>query len=213
MSSANSDADQPKVRREGEHARLVQFFQAISAGNDEQAEALCQQLTAADEAALLDLLVTGHLDERWWSLRALGQWGAAQSVVPVAAALDAAQKELRQVAALTLGHLYMRVPQAVIPYLPRLAALLTDADGTVRQAAMMALSMCSDDAVPLLAEILAGSQQGARTRAAQALRRIGSIPAAVVLYGYLEDANHLVRTHAYEALDEMGLLENILVTL
>ncbi|MCB9148817.1 MAG: HEAT repeat domain-containing protein [Caldilineaceae bacterium] len=213
MSSPGSGADRRQVRREDGGALFAQFVQAISAGNDEQAEALCQQLTAADEASLTELLVASNLDARWWALRALALCGTAQSVVPVVASLDAAQNELRQVAALTLGHLYARAPEAVVPSLPRLVALLADADGAVRQAAMMALSMCNDDAVPLLAETLAGSHQGARTRAAQALRRIGSLPAAIVLYGYLEDANHLVRTHAYEALDEMGLLENILVTL
>ncbi len=35
--------------------------------------------------------------------------------------------------------------------------------------------------------------------------------AAAILYALLNDENHLVRAYAYEGLDEMGLLENVLV--
>jgi hypothetical protein len=37
--------------------------------------------------------------------------------------------------------------------------------------------------------------------------------AAGALYHCLNDANYLVHMYAHEGLDEMGLLENILVTL
>ena len=36
---------------------------------------------------------------------------------------------------------------------------------------------------------------------------------AGVLFRYLNDSNYLVRTYAYEGLDEMGLLDNVIVTL
>lgn len=57
------------------------------------------------------------------------------------------------------------------------------------------------------------NNEGARSRAAQALHKIATMETAPVLYRHLEDPNILVRTHAYEALDEMGLLENRLITL
>lgn len=213
MNSRESGADMQWDRQGKGHFVFPQFVMAVTTGDDEQAEALCQQLTAADEVSLIEWIHSDDLDERWWALRALAQCGTVQSVEPVVAVLTAPQCELRQVAALTLGHLYQRAPELVMRHLPGVAALLTDEDGMVRQAAMMALSMCGDDAVAVLAQILTASHQGARTRATQALRQINSMPAAAVLYRYLEDSNHLVRMHAYEALDEMGLLENILVTL
>ena len=60
---------------------------------------------------------------------------------------------------------------------------------------------------------LSGDHQGARTRATASLRKIGTMKAAAVLYQHLNDPNHLVRLYAYEALDEMGLLENQLLIL
>ncbi|MEZ4708585.1 MAG: HEAT repeat domain-containing protein [Caldilineaceae bacterium] len=213
MNRRESGVDAPRGRPEDTQLLFPQFVKAVAAGDDDDAEALCQQLTAADEPKLIGLIADADLDMRWWALRALAQCGTAQSVAAIAVVLAAPQPELRQVATLTLGHIFQSAPERVSRQLPTLATLLRDEDGMVRQAAMMALSMCGDDAVAVLAEILAGSHQGARTRAAQALRRIGSMGAAAVLYRHLEDPNHLVRTHAYEALDEMGLLENILVTL
>jgi HEAT repeat protein len=43
------------------------------------------------------------------------------------------------------------------------------------------------------------------------LRKIATLKAAAILYALLNDENHLVRSYAYEGLDEMGLLENVLV--
>lgn len=195
------------------HAAFSRFTSAVNAGDDEAAETQCQQLTAADENLLMELARSTSRDERWWAFRALAECGTSQSVALLGEALSAPEAELRQVVALALGHLYQRAPTAVAPHLDRLAALLADPDGTVRQAAMMALSHCGDGAVTPLAAVLAAAHEGARTRAAQGLRHIATMPAAAILYRYLEDPNHLVKTHAYEALNEMGLLENVLVSL
>jgi HEAT repeat protein len=67
--------------------------------------------------------------------------------------------------------------------------------------------------VAVLANVLRGEHQGARTRAAYALSKLASMPAAIILYHYLNDSNYMVQTYAYETLDKMGLLENVLVTL
>jgi HEAT repeat protein len=81
----------------------------------------------------------------------------------------------------------------------------------VRQAAADALALCGDDAVTTLATVLAGEEQGARTRAAYALRKIASLAAAAILFRCLNDANYMVHTYAYEGLDELGLLDNLLL--
>lgn len=44
-----------------------------------------------------------------------------------------------------------------------------------------------------------------------ALRKSATLAAAGVMFQYLNDENYLVRTYAYEGLDEMGLLENLLL--
>jgi HEAT repeat protein len=126
-------------------------------------------------------------------------------------ALNDTDPTVRAVVALALGHLYQRAPDAVRGVLDTLATHLADDDGAVRQAVADALALCGDDAVPALATILQTTHEGARTRAAYALRKIATLKAAPILYRCLNDPNYMVHTYAYEALDEMGLLENVLV--
>lgn len=97
-----------------------------------------------------------------------------------------------------------------------MAALFDDANGTVRQSAADALILYSDLAVPVLQSVLASDSEAARVRAAYALRKIatqgGAIKAtAPALFQILNDSNYLVHTYAHEALEEMGLLDNVLV--
>jgi HEAT repeat protein len=130
----------------------------------------------------------------------------------LAARLQDVQPAVRAAAALALAHLHARDAASVTPWLDAVAGLLEDEEGYVRQAAADSLALCGDDGVPPLGSVLRYStHQGARTRAAGALRKIATMPAAAILYALLNDQNHLVRAYAYEGLDEMGLLENVLV--
>lgn len=193
---------------------LDQFLSAIDAGDDDAAEALVSELTPADEPALLDLAQSNDADRRWWAVRSLAAVGGPSATPALDAALVSDDPSLRACTALAVGHLHARQPQAVTSLLAHLADLLADDDGFVRQAAADGLALCGDDAVPALAEVIFHSEhEGARTRAASALRKIATMGAATVLYRCLNDRNHLVHTYAFEALDEMGLLENILVRL
>ncbi|MFN8495469.1 MAG: HEAT repeat domain-containing protein [Caldilineaceae bacterium] len=187
------------------------FLNAIAADHDDQTEQLVPQLTPADEAALLALLQAPDMNQRWWAARALAHCGTSTAVPGLLAALDHEDSALRSAAALALGHLYIGEPDAVRPVLDQIAAKLSDDDGMVRQTAADALVLCGNDAVPALAQILQGTHEGARTRAAYALRKIATMKAAGVLYHCLNDTNYLVHMYAYEGLDELGLLENILV--
>ncbi len=191
---------------------LAAFLAAVAAGVDEATEARVATLTPDDEPALLVLTVHPSEDLRWWVLRALADCGAADSADALAAAARDPSPDLRSVAALGFGHLHARAPQAVAPHLELLAGLLQDDDGFVRQAAVDGLALCGESALPVLGELLATSNhQGARTRAASALRTMRSIKAAPLLYRCLNDPNHLVHTFAYEALDDLGLLDNVLL--
>lgn len=191
---------------------IATFCAAIAAGDDDITEALALQLPPDAEPALLALLTAPDADQRWWGVRALAACGGTAALPDVAARLVDDDPAVRAAALLALAHLHQRHPDAATPYLDRVAECLRDDDGMVRQVAASALAQCGDDAVPALARILfQQSHEGARTRAAGALRKIATLKAAGVLYALLNDPNHLVRTYAYEGLDDMGLLETVLV--
>ncbi|MGL4651122.1 MAG: HEAT repeat domain-containing protein [Caldilineaceae bacterium] len=192
-------------------AALLAFVAAIDAGVDEATEALVSTLAPADESALVALAAKPG-DHRWWALRALAAVGADAAATALATAAIDADPSVRAVVALGLGHLHTRAPQAVAAHFSTLATLLQDPDGFVRQAAVDGLALCGEAALPTLATVLFESDhQGARTRAAAALRAMRSIKAAPLLYRILNDPNHLVHTFAHEALDDLGLLDNVLL--
>jgi HEAT repeat protein len=193
---------------------LDQFLAAVARHDDAEAECCAHALTPADEAPLLALLAGPHPDPdtRWWAVRGLAGVGSADAAAPLAGTLADPDPGVRAASALALGHLHARHPAAVTLHLPAVAALLADDEGYVRQAAADCLALCGDDGVPPLGAVLRHSDhEGARTRAAAALRKIATLPAAAILYALLNDRNHLVRAYAYEGLDELGLLENVLV--
>jgi len=194
------------------HALLAPLLSAIAANDDQRAETLVLQLTADAEPALRQLWQVGTLDQRWWAIRALAHCGTAQAVPTLVAALADADATLRTVAALALGTLYPRLGDTIAPHLTELAARLADPDGMVRQTAADALVQCGDGAIAALVNVLrASDQEGVRSRAAYALRKIGTPATAPALLRCLNDPNYLVHTYAYEALDEMGLLETWLM--
>ena len=187
------------------------FLAAIEAGDDDETEQRVSALGAAHEVDLLARLPHADPETSWWVVRALAQCGSEQSVPLITEYLTSPDAGLRCVAALTLSAIYPRLAQNDIP--TRLTPLLGDEDGFVRQTAADALAQCGNDAITALAAVLASTQHaGARSRAAGALRKIGSMETVPVLYPYLNDENHLVRTYVYEALDALGVFDNVLVT-
>jgi HEAT repeat protein len=194
-------------------ATFDRFLGAIEVGDDQVTEALVGTLTREHEASLLSMLNSDDEERKWWAARALAHCGGSLSVSPLAGQLTAADASLRAAVLLALAHLHGRQPESVLPIFPEMVVALVDDDGLVRQTAADALAICGDDAVETLAGVLSGSQDGARVRAASALRRIATMRSAGVLFRYLNDSNYLVRTYAYEGLDEMGLLDNVIVTL
>jgi HEAT repeat protein len=191
---------------------MHELLAAVARRDDEEAERLAQMLTTADEPRLLELSASSSADERWWAVRGLALVGSSQSTAPVGQRLQDSDPTVRAAAALALAYLYKRYPAEVAPQLDAVASLLGDDEGYVRQTAADCLAICGDDAVGALGHVLRVSDhQGARTRAAGALRKIATMKAAAILYALLNDDNHLVRAYAYEGLDEMGLLENVLV--
>ncbi|MBV7331114.1 HEAT repeat domain-containing protein [Chloroflexi bacterium TSY] len=189
-----------------------EFLVAIDVGDDAKTEELSLQIDSSLESELIQLAIRGELDQRWWAVRTLAHCGKADSIESLILSLTDPDSELRATTALALGHLHQRVPAAITPHLELLVARLADEDGFVRQSAADALSMCGDDAVDVLAKAMQSNHDGVRSRAAYALHKIATMRTAPILFQHLNDPNYLVRSHAYEALDELGLLDNVLVT-
>jgi HEAT repeat protein len=198
------------------------LLDAISAGDDVSAERVAR--ACASQPALLPalrpLLADADPDRRWWAVRALAADGGAEAGDLLASCLSDADAATRCAAALGLGQLKA---SAAIPVL---TAQLSDANGWVRDIAADALAMIGEPALPALVETLSAGQDGARVRAAGALRRIiVSVladrpmaefepqfwPALSAMSTALNDPNRLVRHHAYEALDRLGLLETVII--
>ncbi|HRJ40652.1 MAG: HEAT repeat domain-containing protein [Caldilineaceae bacterium] len=186
------------------------FYAAVASGDDEQAEALIPLLSPSDEPRLLGIVLRGG-ESRWWGVRGLAAVGRSAAISAVVACLQDPDAAVRAGAALALGQLFSRQPEETAPFLPFLAPLLADDDGLVRQTAGDSLAQCGDAAVDTLADALNSPHEGVRVRAAAALHRIGSMATAAPLYHHLEDPNPLVRHYAFETLDKLGLLTNVLL--
>lgn len=195
-------------------ANCADLWAAVAAQDDAAAELAVAQLTAADEPLLIARLAGATGDVAWWILRALAQWGGAASVDPILAYLDADDAALRLVAIKALGQLAERTPTTMQPHLAQLADHLREPDGFARRVAADALVQAGNAAIPPLVALLRESRdQSVRTHAAYALGKLATPEAAPALYRCLNDANYLVHTYAYEALEQMGLLENTLLQL
>lgn len=193
---------------------LNPLLQAIDADDDEAAESAILELTKQDGLALpllQELRRSTDSDHRWWATRGLAEIAEdheRQREATTPELLDALSDQddsVRCVAALALGQ--MRAASAI----PSLTLLLADPSGWVRGAAADALALIGEPAVSALGEALQDVREGVRVRAAYALYKIRSPKAARWLFPALNDPNHIVHTYAYEALDEMGLLNTILV--
>lgn len=194
--------------------RKERFLQAIATDDDEMTEDIVYQLQPQDEEWLLDMTHADDVNQRWWAVRALALCGSIDSLPMLMQLLDDTDAGVRAATLLALAHLHDRLPaEAIGPALAPMANCLADDEGYVRQAATDALALCGDDAVDTLADVLAGEHDGARTRATASLRKIATKKSAAILYQHLNDPNYLVHLYAYEALDEMGLLENQLLIL
>jgi len=193
---------------------LAPLLRAIEADDDEAAEAAIIEISRHDGEALPLLLRLGKSpdhDERWWAVRGLAELAEERIDVRDATmpslleALHDPDDAVRCVAALALGQ--MQAGSAI----PALTLLLADPSGWVRGAAADALAMIGEPALPALGEALQDERDGVRVRAAYALYKIRSTRSARWLFPALNDPNHLVHTYAYEALNDMGLLNTILV--
>lgn len=193
---------------------------AIAAGDDEATERTIQALKGRCDLipALRPLLADGDADRRWWAVRGLALLGGPQAEAAAIQRLADPDEATRCAAALALGQM-----QAVSS-IPALAEHLADPSGWVRDSAGDALAMIGEPALPALTAALADARDGVRVRAAAALRKITTHqltglrpeayppafwPVISALFTALNDLNRLVRHNAYEALAQLGLLDEV----
>jgi Uri superfamily endonuclease/HEAT repeat protein len=198
------------------------LLDAVDGSDDEAAERVAQNCAGRTALlpALRPLLADTNPDRRWWAVRVLAAVGGAEATALLVSSLSDSDVPTRCAAALGLGQL--RATAAILP----LAAQLGDASGWVRDTAADALAMIGAPALPTLVQTLNAGQDGARVRAAGALRKIVVSalaghqsaefepqfwPAISALFTALNDPNRLVRHHVYEALDRLGLLETVII--
>ena len=207
---------------------LIQnLLDAVASGDDEKAEETARACTGHPRLlpALRPLLADADDDRRWWAVRTLSLIGSAHAGLLLVDKLVDRDPAVQCAAALGLGEL--RFTAAV----PELVGRLADPNGWVRDCASDALAMIGEAAIPTLVEAIrppgdGGPPDGVRVRAAAALRRIalvGGKPASALdihsprgqaigaLFRGLQDPNYLVHEHSHDALERLGLLDNLIV--
>jgi HEAT repeat protein len=202
---------------------LIQaLLNAVAEGDDTQTEQTAQACAGQVRLlpALRPLLADEDSDRRWWATRVLALIGGPEVVPLVVARLGDEDEATRCAAAVGLGSLHAEST------IPDLVARFADPSGWVRDCAADALTMIGEPAFLALVEAMADPRSGVRVRAASALRRITSAGprpspdldihsprgrAIGALFRALQDPNYLVHQHAYEALDHLGLLDNLIV--
>lgn len=196
------------------HPLLHPLLSAVAANDDEAADAAVEALTQQGPAAckaLVELCGSPDPDQRWWAVRGLAALAEAEdacrelAIPPLVEAMSDPDEAVRCAVALALGRL--QAASAI----PALVLLLADPSGWVRGAAADALALMGEVALPALGEAMQDPREGVRVRAAYALRKICSPDAARWLFPALNDPNPLVQTYAYETLDQLGLLNNVLL--
>jgi HEAT repeat protein len=202
---------------------LIQaLLDAITAGDDQQAERHVQAFAAQPGVlpALRPLLSDPDPNRRWWAVRSLALIRGDESARLLAQHLADPDEPTRCAAALGLGQLRS---EAAIPLL---LAALSDVSGWVRDSAADALAMIGVPALPELVEAMKDTRDGVRVRASRATGRIVGpalagktlneygpefFPALTALYVALNDPNRLVRTHAYDTLNGLGLFDQVYI--
>ncbi len=202
---------------------LIQaLLDAIAADDDEQAERVVTAFAALPGVlpALRPLLGDPDENRRWWAVRGLALIGGDEAEHLLVEHLADSDEPTRCAAALGLGQL--RSQEAI----PALLSSLADASGWVRDSAADAVAMIGVPALPGLVEASKDSRDGIRVRATRAIGRIVGpglagktlneygreyIPAVTALYVLLNDPNRIVRTHAFDTLNGLGLFDQVYI--
>jgi (1->4)-alpha-D-glucan 1-alpha-D-glucosylmutase len=205
--------DQNRAQMQRIQRQMLGLAAHESKDRQHAAEALKEIGPAAAEAApevvpaLVATLGDDDVAVRRAAIEALTAIGPA-AVLPLANALEAADKVLRRAAAEALGRIEPAAVEMAPEVVPTLVAALADADVAVRRTAAELLGRIGATAGSALAAALGGSSTTVRRTAAEVLGRIGPaaaeaapevVPALVAALG---DADATVRRAVAEALKQ-----------
>lgn len=173
-------------------------------GDDQRAELAALTLAQQGQAALPELyklLESPNPDQRWWAVRTIAECEPTeQTTRRLLAALEDDSSEVRQAAALALGHR----PDAQAT--PALIHALADPDPLVASLAGNALSLLKAQAVPaLMAALDKTANPAARREIVRALAEIGDPRAIPALMRTLESDSALLKYWAEHGLEKLGL--------
>jgi len=192
---------------------LPDLLNDLTSGDESLAEDAVNPLIELGEdaiPALLDLTHSANADSRWWALRTLAQSPLCRTEWLVPFLLNDPAPEVRQCAALGLGH--KSNESAIQP----LIQALSDKDSMVASLAVHAFVKIGSAAVPSLIEVVKrhpatnGSVEGnvtqsARIHALRALAEIRDHRAIPVMMKVMEEDSALLQHWAKEGLDRLGL--------
>ena len=183
-------------------ADLEVYLDALSSGDDAQAENAARQIAAHGEAALpvlQTLLTDPRPDTRWWAVRSLGSLQGADAVLQLVQALTDPDPGIRQCAARGLQE---RPDERAVP---ALIAALQDSDSLVARIAANALVASGPMAVPDLLQAARDGSQKSQMEAVRALALIGDQRSIPLLFEALDSDSMLMEYWANEGLERMGV--------
>jgi HEAT repeat protein len=183
-------------------ADLQGYLDALSSGDDAQAEYAARQIAAEGEAALpalLPLLADPRPDTRWWAVRALASLQGADAIPHLVDALADPDPGIRQCAARGLQE---RPDERAVP---ALIAALQDSDSLVVRIAANALVASGQVAVPALLQAAQDGSQKGQLEAIRALALIGDQRSIPFMFDALDSDSMLMEYWANEGLERMGV--------
>jgi eukaryotic-like serine/threonine-protein kinase len=177
-------------------------IQALTSGNDRQAEAAVQALAGAGRAAfpaVKELLASEDADKRWWATWALASFKLPEVPDLLCGLLRDPDLSVRQCAALAL-----RVHPS-LEAIPDLVELLSEQDSVLVRLAGAALTAIGKDAVPALLELVRDGNQKARLEAVRTLAMIGDERAIATLFEVSQEDSAVIEYWANEGLERLGI--------
>jgi HEAT repeat protein len=183
-------------------ADLEVYLDALSSGDDAQAEYAARQIATHGEAALpvLQMLLTDpRPDTRWWAVRSLASLQRVDVVPQLVQALADPDPDIRQCAARGLQE---RPDERAVP---ALIASLQDGDSLVVRIAANALVASGSMAVPALLQAARDGSQKSQMEAMRALALIGDQRSIPLLFEALDSDSMLMEYWANEGLERMGV--------
>jgi len=185
---------------------LKRYLAALTSADDSQAERAVAGLAelAAESlpeaiASLKLLLADPDPDRRWWAVRAWSALPGGAHLSYLIPALQDAQAEVRQCAAIA----FRLHPDPVA--MTALLNILLDSDPLSQRLAADALAALGEEAVQPLIQILQSGPQTSRLHAIRALAQIGDQRSIPALFEALDDESMIIEYWADQGLERMGI--------